>query len=343
MHNWLNSIQDQKRIVVLHPHYRSQRQMIWQPIMNERTLYVRFEGDALKHTDLIEQWQSAHTQQEAQKTFDFVILDEIDRINDTDLLVFVKDLLNRFSARFILVTRSLPTTLMFDPLLHPLIEFKPTDNHLLYDYSQQMPDTPLLEVSSFGKGRVVLNGHEVTEWDGILPRMLFFFFIDKGMVTRDEIFETFWPNMTIREATNVFHVTKRKINEVLGIDLMTYTSGFYCLSANLQLRYDVMLFNQMLQDSEISEFHELEGMLLSSIHLYRGDFLVSSDNEWVLRRRREMRQTYGDALFALAMLYEQVGKHDHAKGYFLRAYHHSPLNPQYAQRATSLLETDTTQ
>ena len=39
------------------------------------------------------------------------------------------------------------------------------------------------------------------------------------MVTRDEIFETFWPGLPTKEATNVFHVTKRKISERLGYEL----------------------------------------------------------------------------------------------------------------------------
>ena len=38
------------------------------------------------------------------------------------------------------------------------------------------------------------------------------------MATRDDIFNTFWPSLSIKEATNVFHVTKRKVNEILGFE-----------------------------------------------------------------------------------------------------------------------------
>ena len=70
------------------------------------------------------------------------------------------------------------------------------------------------------------------------------------MVTRAEIFQTFWPNLTTREATNVFHVTKRKISEVLGTELTVYGSSFYHISPQIQLSYDVSLFNQLVQDSD---------------------------------------------------------------------------------------------
>ncbi|NJL95427.1 MAG: hypothetical protein HC915_17740, partial [Anaerolineae bacterium] len=131
--------------------------------------------------------------------------------------------------------------------------FLPADERwMLWDYARgnerdsNGSEMTLLEVRAFGAGRVQLNGQAVVSWDGILPRSLFFFLVDKGLATRTEIFNTFWPNLSVREATNVFHVTKRKISEVLGIDLTVYMSGFYHISPKIHLSYDVALFNQAL-------------------------------------------------------------------------------------------------
>ncbi len=78
---------------------------------------------------------------------------------------------------------------------------------------------PQLEIYSLGRGYAFVNGREITNWDGALPRNLFFYFVDHALVTRDEIFATFWPNLSVKEATNVFHVTKRKISERISMQI----------------------------------------------------------------------------------------------------------------------------
>ncbi len=103
------------------------------------------------------------------------------------------------------------------------------------------------------------------------------------MVTRAEIFETFWPNLNTREATNVFHVTKRKISEVLGTELTVYGSGFYHISPKIQLSYDVSLFNQLVQDSDSPTADTTA--LRQALALYRGDYLISISMDWVVKRR----------------------------------------------------------
>src|SRR5258708_1602005 len=64
-----------------------------------------------------------------------------------------------------------------------------------------------IEVYGFGNGKVFVDGLPVETWDGPLPRNLFFYFIDHPLVTRDDVFETFWPDLNTKEATNVFHAT----------------------------------------------------------------------------------------------------------------------------------------
>src|SRR5690606_15826942 len=84
-------------------------------------------------------------------------------------------------------------------------------------FTVEEPARPQLEVYSLGRGYALVNGQMITNWDGALPRNLFFYFMDHPLVTRDEIFATFWPNLSVKEATNVFHVTKRKISERISL------------------------------------------------------------------------------------------------------------------------------
>lgn len=106
------------------------------------------------------------------------------------------------------------------PLLTPI-----DSAQMLPDYHQAKNGRTILEVFGQGHGTVKINGCTVHTWDGVLPKNLFFYFIDRGITTRDAIFQSFWPKLPIKEATNVFHVTKRKISEIIGFDLTIYQSA----------------------------------------------------------------------------------------------------------------------
>src|SRR5690606_6927887 len=218
-------------------------------------------------------------------------------------------------------SRSLPPGLLDDEELRKQTHFVPSiESMMLWDYAQRdSAEGALLEVRALGAGRVQVNGQPVTAWDGILPRSLFFYLVDRGMVTRAEIFQTFWPNLNVKEATNVFHVTKRKISEVLGTDLTVYWSGFYHVSSKIQVSYDVSMFTQMAQDSAIASTEESIRLLEEAIGLYRGDFLTALDSSWVSDRRQDLTQSYGEALIGLAKCYERVNNPQRSLVLYLRA------------------------
>lgn len=333
MNEWVANLRSATRVIVLHPNAERQHIYMWEPLSVAGSCYVRLDGVGLRCDDVRAQVAAAG------EATSWLVLDEIDRVQDEALAQICAELLaQQPSLKLVLAGRLLPAAVLNEPALRPLIQFYPVDNASeLYDYLQHDHERPLLEVKSFGVGRVYLNGHQIEAWDGVLPRLLFFYLIDKGMVTRDEIFRTFWPSMSVKEATNVFHVTKRKVNEVLGIDLTVYQSGYYRITDRVTLLYDVRQFNRTLQASEVSETYEVEPLLQDTIRLYQGDFLSTSDAEWVLQRRFEMRQAYASALYAIGMLYESQGEQALAENYFLRAFRHNPHEPRYAEAVMHLL------
>jgi len=333
MSNWVNNLRPGARIVILHPNAARQHLYMWEPLQEPGSHYERLHGEKLGVAAALAQILTDSA------AIRWLVVDEVDRVAAEALPDVVRVLLGRFpEACLVLSSRVLPLMLLHSDDLHPLIQFIPVDDATeLYDYTQHINRRPLLEVKSFGVGRVYMNGRLIDSWDGVLPRLLFFYLVDKGMVTRDEIFRTFWPFMSIKEATNVFHVTKRKVNEVLGIDLTLYQSGYYRITDSITLLYDVMQFNRTLQDSEVSDTYEVEPLLRDTIRLYQGDFLSTNDADWVLRRRYEMRQSYSSALFAIGMLYAEQGETELAENYYLRAFRHHPNEPRYAEAVVHLL------
>ena len=326
----IENLDSSVRLIIVHPDY-GQQHLIFGDLIHSDVVYIRFEGEALAVAAIEQQFEEALQTQLSNSKLSksqTIILDECDRVLPEALDAFLAILMPRVpNGRVIIVSRTVPTGVALQNGMRAQTRFIPADQHLmLVDYSQHDAERPLLEVRSFGSGSVRLNGVQVDNWDGHLPRALFFYIVDKGMVTRDAIFETFWSNLNVREATNVFHVTKRKINEILGINLTTYWSGYYRVSPDIDLNYDVIRFSQLVQDSEVTTNRkEAERLLHQAAELYRGEFLTTFDSNWVVNRRSELLQTYSDALSLQANIHDDTGKLKQALGFYLRAL---AANPQ---------------
>lgn len=319
------ALEPQVRLVVLQPNFSAQHALLTALVQQPNCVYVRIEGNALSADDVRAQIETAvalQTDGRDLATVETLILDEYDRVAPADADSVLPWLaLEAVRGRVVLLGRRVPYITLDDPRLRNCTRFIPAEQNLmLWDYTRHDGDgTALLEVRSLGAGRVHLDGRPVDDWDGVLPRSLFFYLVDRGMTTRSEIFDTFWPNLSTREATNVFHVTKRKISEVLGMDLTVYWSGFYHIGPKVDLSYDAALFSTTVQDSAVVSNDEAVELLRRALSLYRGDFLTSIEMPWVHKRRLELRQTYGEALVALAKSTERQGEVRRALGLYLRA------------------------
>ncbi len=192
---------------------------------------------------------------------------------------------------------------------------------------------PQLEVYGFGRGHALVNGMPITNWDGALPRNLFFFFMDHPLVTRDEIFETFWPDLSVKEATNVFHVTKRKITERISMkitddgsyELTQYNSGFYMPSDKVVRHYDVGDFQEAVDKALVANSEKEEVALLSrAIDIYKASFLQTIEMKWVQERRSTLRQLYAQALIGMGRIYNRRSEQQRAIGFFTRALKETP-------------------
>lgn len=235
---------------------------------------------------------------------------------------FVKALLGALpkDRRVIVQGRDVPMSLFEDRNTARMIPHNPDYMFIDHAHNHRTDDERVvIEVSAFGPGQASVNGQLVQNWDGALPKNLFFFFVDRAMLTRDSIFEIFWQGMTKQEATNVFHVTKRKINELLGHDLTVYGSGYYRIADNIDLHYDVSKMRKAVNEAGLLEqSDQAKAMTLykQAITLYRGPFLSTQSQPWVQEQRRELQQLFGEALVGAGMLSQELGHKDEALGYY---------------------------
>ncbi len=364
-HSWFDAHANlSATLIVLHPNFRSQYALL--PNLLERSdrmpIYVTVPTPQTGWRDL---WQLlAHafqeqaditlpklaantTAQKAAQQLDQVlaahpcllVIDAFDHTDQDSCSTFLAALLNTLpkGSHVALAGRAWCAALM--PQLAPTVEvlFYPVqESAMLYDYRAVPSGRQLLEVYAHGDGRVVVNGVAVGKWDGHLPRALFYFFVDRGLVTREEVFDNFWATLQTKEATNVFHVTKREIHDMIGFDLTTYTSGYYRIAPEVDLRYDTAIFLDCVQRSDSVEDAEALVLLNRAVSLYRGDFLLGITAEWAAARRANLRNQYVDALTNLARLHERAERYQSALNFYARAMAVQPFREDLARSLMAL-------
>jgi len=272
----------------------------------------------------------------------FLVFDEFDHLETSpDAATFFEQLVAKLpsSLKLVINSRQLP--------YYPWSAYIRSGEGIVVGESQALdggifnpsvPESPHLEVYGFGGGRVYVNGVPVDVWDGPLPRNLFYYFVDHPMVTRDEIFETFWPDLPTKEATNVFHVTKRKVSERLGYELTGYSGGFYRPSGQMIVHYDVANFEQAAETARQTQQADPD-IWYRTIRHYRSQFLHTIDMPWISRRREQLRLTYAEALIGVGRLYKSLGDTERALSYYLRALREVPQREDIHRDVMTLYES----
>lgn len=252
-----------------------------------------------------------------------LILDEFDRADTVpEIQTFIEELLDKLpeQCHLLINSRSLPR-LPWVALVakHQAVVLR--DSRLLTSgfYTEKITENPNVEVYALGPGYVLVNGQNVSTWEGHLPRLLFFFALDRPMVTRADICQAFWPDLPLDQAVNVFHVTKRRLHKALGFDVLVHEGGHYRVNPQLNLQYDVLEFVGSLVEARGAEDAEAAEHYQYAIELYRGDYLQGHDDPWIIARRADFREGYLEALSELAELKARSGEDEAALGLYLRA------------------------
>ncbi|HVU10928.1 MAG TPA: BTAD domain-containing putative transcriptional regulator [Phototrophicaceae bacterium] len=252
-----------------------------------------------------------------------LILDEYDRSDVADdIQWFIERTIARMPAhcRIVINSRTLPRL----PWVSMIAQGRALileDSKLIHEnfYDIQGHGRQTLEVYALGPGFVLFNDKPIDTWEGHLPRLLFFFALDRPVITRSEICEAFWPELDTDQAVNVFHVTKRRLHKALDMDVLVHLDGYYRINPELDIDYDVMHFASRLMDGRDRNNPNRIAAFQKSIDLYRGPFLQGHSDRWILDRRVDFQAGYLEALNEMAQHRLAEGRPEHALGLYQRA------------------------
>ena len=252
----------------------------------------------------------------------FLILDEFDRSDSADdIQMFIEKLVASpiHKCRIIINSRTLPR-LPWVSLIAQKRAVLLEDNLLIkHDfYRVETTGKYKLEVFALGPGHVLMNGTSIESWEGHLPRLLFFFALDRPIITRSEICQAFWPELHMDQAVNVFHVTKRRLHKALDMDVLVHDGGYYRVNPDMAVHYDVMDFASALMDGRTSEGKARLTAWQRAIDLYRGPFLQGHTDKWILDRRADFKAGFLEALSEVARIRLEEERPEHALGLFQR-------------------------
>lgn len=107
--------------------------------------------------------------------------------------------------------------------------------------------------------------------------------------------------------TDVRLVLKKAGVPVKRAGVVRYTSAGYSLDAAL-VRTDAHLFRELLRRSETADARERGTLLARAVAFYKGDLCGDQELEWVEGYRYAWRKEYLEALYELALHYEQIEK-----------------------------------
>jgi DNA-binding SARP family transcriptional activator len=266
----------------------------------------------------------------------FLILDEYDRGDEADdVQRFIEGLCDYVPDHCCLVinSRTLPRLPWISLAAKRRAVLLLDDQQITTDfYRMNRPDTKYsMEVYALGPGFVLLNGQAIDTWEGHLPRLLFFFALDKCVITRSEICEAFWPELDMDQAVNVFHVTKRRLHKALDMDVLVHDEGYYRVNPDMTITYDVMDFVEALIAARNEHTHNRMEAWQRAVDLYRGPFLQGHADPWIVSRRADFRTGFLEALHHIASYWIGEGRNEHALTLYQRAIAEDPFREDIHQ------------
>jgi DNA-binding SARP family transcriptional activator len=194
----------------------------------------------------------------------------------------------------------------------------PAEADSLY-HTDQKGAIARLDVHCLGPSTIQKDGKIIDDWEGHLPRLLLIFALERPVVTRAEICQTFWPNLDSDQAVNVFHVTKRRLHKALGFDALIHEEGYYRVNPKLNVRYDVSEFVGALIKGRLAEADAAEAAWQAAVDSYEGPFLQGHSEEWIKTQREAYQLGYLEAMMALANRRIEAKRPEHALRLLIQA------------------------
>lgn len=241
----------------------------------------------------------------------YLVLDEFDRADlADDVHQFVESLSHAApeNCTIVLNGRTLPRLpwLAIMAKRHAVIL---RDSDLVREdfYGNRNEDGAKLKVLSLGPGYVFDDERLIDNWEGHLPRLLLFYIMDRPEATRNQICQTFWPNLETDQAVNVFHVTKRRLHKALGMDILSHDGAYYRIDPSIPFYFDAFEFVEALLACRFGQPDNIFEMWQKVAKLYRGPYLQGHNDVWIDARREAYALAYMEALENIADIWSERG------------------------------------
>ena len=187
--------------------------------------------------------------------------------------------------------------------------------------------TPTLKIYGFGEVRVLRGDTPVDPraWGTARAKEILFYLLSFPHRRKEQIGQTFWPELSAAKVRSAFHVTMYRLRRALGVpDCILYEDDRYYFNQRIDYWYDVREFERFLAQADHLRGTDpvaYEWHLKQAVELYRGDFLESlslSGEGWHIPLAEALRQKYIDSLLELGRLAAGRGDYDDALNYYQR-------------------------
>jgi two-component SAPR family response regulator len=169
---------------------------------------------------------------------------------------------------------------------------------------------PRLNIRALGPIQITLNGKKVTlaDWQTRETRDLFFFFLQEGAATKEQVGSAFWPDISPARLKMRFKTSIYRLRQAIGQDTILFEGELYRFNRNLDYEYDVETFRELLKQASTTSKGNAPELLNKAIGLVKGPYLADIDAIWVDQVRTQLEVEYRDSLVRLAELYLKAGQ-----------------------------------
>lgn len=254
-----------------------------------------------------------------------LILDEFDASSDADDIQVFWERVVQFlppNCQLIINSRTIPRKPWISLIARrQAVILKDTEIISERFYREPVEDPEaILNAFALGPGYVQKDSEAIEEWEGHLPRLLLFFVLDRPIVTRSEICNTFWPDLDNDQAVNVFHVTKRRLHKALAFDVLVHRQGYYQVNPTAAVHYDIEEFvTNLIRGRQAATLKDGLKYWQAAVDAYRGPFLQGHTEPWIIERRADFEAGYLEAMTAIAKARLEEGREEQALALLLRA------------------------
>jgi LuxR family maltose regulon positive regulatory protein len=199
---------------------------------------------------------------------------------------------------------------------------------------------PALHIYGLGRAHVVVGDRALTsgDWRSLTARDLFFFLSCQGPATKDQLANTFWPDLSPGKLRSTFHITLYRLRRALDpLETVIFEDDRYHFNRRLNYFFDVEQFESLVvQAGALVATNPLRAAEFYSqaVDLYRGDFLEdyrSPHDEWRVIKANELSEKHLETLESLGSLMIQQGEYQVAHDVYKRAVTYDPYR-ESAQR-----------